>query len=168
MPHPCTVCQHPRRDAVDRHLVSGRSNRGVAREYGLGREAVRNHRARHVPQTLTRAREAREEAHADDLLAQVRHLHDRALHILDEAEAADDHRSALGAIREARAAVELLAKLVGELDERPVVNVTNLLASVEWQRVQALVIDVLEPHPEARERLVTGLAAIEERTAGRA
>ena len=159
MANPCTVCLHSKRESVDRRLVAGRSNRAVARELGLGREAVRNHRARHVPEALSKARQAREEAHADGLLGQVRHLRDRALRILTRAEAADDHRTALGAIREARATVELLAKLVGELDERPVVNI---FYSAEWMRVQALVIDVLAPHPDARERLVTGLAEIEE------
>ena len=168
MPNPCTVCQHPEREAVDHHLVNGRSNRAVARQYDLGREAIRNHRTRHVPETLTKARRAQEEAHADDLLDQVRQLRDRALGILERAEAADDHKVALAAIREARATVELLAKLVGELDERPVVNIANLFCSTEWLRVQALVIDVLQPHPEARERLVTGLTAIEERTHGNA
>ena len=95
-------------------------------------------------------------------------VRDRALGILERAEVADDHKVALAAIREARATVELLAKLVGELDERPVVNIANLFCSTEWLRVQALVIDVLQPHPEARERLVTGLTAIEEGTHGNA
>ena len=161
MVHPCTVCRHPEREAVDRLLVAGRSNRSVARLHGLGREAVRNHRARHVPETLARARDAREEAHADDLLGQVCHLRDRALDILRRAEAARDHRTALAAIREARATVELLAKLVGELDERPVVSVAAVFASVEWQAAQALVVAVLESHPDARGRFLDGLAAIE-------
>ena len=56
------------------------------------------------------------------MLRQVRALQSKTLSILLQAEGAGDLRTALAAIREARGNVELLAKLSGELDERPVVN----------------------------------------------
>jgi hypothetical protein len=43
--------------------------------------------------------------------------------------------------------IELLAKLIGELDERPQVNI---LVSPEWIAVRAVVLEPLAPYPEAR------------------
>ena len=53
----------------------------------------------------------------------------QALDILDRAEKARDLRTALAAISQARGNLELLGKLAGELDERPIVN---LNISPEW------------------------------------
>jgi hypothetical protein len=84
----------------------------------------------------------------------VRDLQERALDILGKAEEAGELRTALGAIREARGNLELLAKLLGELDERPVVNL-NL--SPEWLELRAVIVTALEPHPEARGAVLRAL-----------
>src|ERR671913_1931176 len=123
MPRSCTICEHPERGAIDEALVGGASNRSAASLYDVSEAAVRRHKANHLPAKLVMAQAAEEVAQADDLLQQVRDLQGRALAILGKAEAAGDLRTALGAIREARGNLELLAKLLGELDERPVVNV---------------------------------------------
>jgi hypothetical protein len=100
------------------------------------------------------AQAAEEVAQADDLLSQVRDLQDKALGILDKAEKAGELRTALGAIREARGNLELLAKLLGELDERPVVN---LNVSPEWLELRAVIVGALEPHPDARGAVLRAL-----------
>ena len=86
-------------------------------------------------------------AQADDLLDQVRHLQTHALDILNRAEKAGDLRTALAAISQARGNLELLGKLAGELDERPVVN---LNVSPEWLELRAVIVGALEPYSEAR------------------
>ena len=80
------------------------------------------------------------------MLSQVKHLQTRALTILDKAEGAGELRTALGAIREARGNLELLAKLLGELDERPV----NVIISPEWLELRTVIVGALEPYSEAR------------------
>jgi hypothetical protein len=112
------------------------------------------HKAEHVPATLAKAQEAQEVARADDLLADVRALQARTLAILNAAEASEQHRTALSAIREARSNLELLAKLLGELDERPTVN---LVLSPEWLELRAVVVGALEPHPDARGAVLKAL-----------
>jgi hypothetical protein len=97
------------------------------------------------------AHAAEEAAQADTLLEQVRTLQQRALTILDKAEEAGELRTALGAIREARGNLELLAKLLGELDERPVVN---LRLSPEWLELRAVIVAALEPYSDARESVL--------------
>ena len=52
------------------------------------------------------------------MLDQVRGLQGKALAILTKAEAAGDLRTALGAIREARSSLELLAKMLGMMNDK--------------------------------------------------
>jgi hypothetical protein len=155
MPRSCTVCSHEARAEIDRALVAGQSSYVLADRYSsLSRPAIERHKANHLPASLVMAQAAEEVAQADSLLEQVRDLQSRAYGILDKAEAADDLRTALGAIREARGNLELLAKLLGELDDRPQVNV---LVSPEWLELRAVIVGALEPHPQARESVVRAI-----------
>jgi len=155
VPRSCTVCSHPKREEIDRALVEGVSAAEISGRYRtLGERAVRRHRSNHLPAKLVMAEKAAEVAEADDLLEQVGDLQRRALAILDRAEEAGELRTALSAIREARGNLELLAKLLGELDERPVVN---LNVSSEWLELRAVIVTALEPHPEAMSAVVGAL-----------
>ncbi|MDP9480512.1 MAG: hypothetical protein M3R38_33430 [Actinomycetota bacterium] len=157
MPRSCSVCTHPNRDEIDRALVAGEPNRRIAARCDVTERAIRNHKAGHLPAKLVMAQEAAAVAEADDLLAQVRDLQRRAHNILDRAEEAGELRVALSAIREARGNLELLAKLLGELDDRPQVNV---LVSPEWLELRTVIVGALDHHPQARDavlRAVEGL-----------
>jgi transposase-like protein len=147
VPRSCTVCEHPKREAIDRALVGDASNRSVASLYDVSEAAVRRHKANHLPAKLVMAEKASEVAEADNLLDQVRDLQQSTLDILAEAERTGQYRTALSAIREARGNLELLAKLLGELDERPVLN---LHVSPEWLELRAVIVGALEPYSEAR------------------
>lgn len=132
---------------MDRALVEGVPNRRIASQHGVTERAVRNHKARHLPAALAKARDAEEAATADDLLAGVRGLQERTAAILDKAEAVGELRTALSAIREARGNLELLAKLLGELDDSPTVNV---LISPQWIEIRTVLLEALAAYPEAR------------------
>jgi hypothetical protein len=160
MPRVCTVCEHRDREAIDRALVGDASNRSIASLYDVSEAAVRRHKANHLPAKLVMAEQAAEVAEADNLLDQVRDLQSRTLAILEAAEETRQHRTALGAIREARSNLELLAKLLGELDSRPTVNI---LVSAEWLELRAVIVGALEPYSEARGAV---LRAIEEGNGG--
>jgi hypothetical protein len=154
MPRRCTVCDHPERHGIDEALVTGAPYRSVAKRFGLSESAVYRHKVEHLPAHLLRAKEVEEAAKADDLLDQVRNLQAHALDILGRAEEAGDLRTALAAISQARGNLELLGKLAGELDERPVVNV---LVSPEWLELRAVIVGALGPHPGAREAVLRAL-----------
>jgi hypothetical protein len=156
MPRSCTLCEHPDREAIDRHLVGDSSNLSVSALFGVSESAVRRHKANHLPAKLVMAQAAEEVAQADDLLGQVRDLHARTLAILEAAEEASQHRTALSAIREARSNLELLAKLLGELDERPQVNI--LISPT----VQTAIIAALGPYPDARLAVADALRGLED------
>jgi hypothetical protein len=146
------VCTHASRAAIDEALVAGESTGQLAGRYRtIDERAIRRHRSNHLPKKLVLAEKAAEVAEAGDLLDQVRGLQSRTLLILEAAEREREHRTALSAIREARSNLELLAKLLGQLDERPVVNV---LVSPQWLELRALIITALDHHPQARESVL--------------
>jgi hypothetical protein len=148
MPRRCSVCTHPDRENIDEALVGATAISAIAAKYrDISEDALGRHKANHLPAKLVMAEKAKEVAQADSLLEQVRDLQGRALAILEAAEASEQHRTALSAIREARGNLELLAKLLGELDDRPQVNV---LISPEWLELRAVIVGALEPYTDAR------------------
>jgi hypothetical protein len=147
MPRSCSVCSHPESFEINEALVlEGRSKRSIADHYGLSPSAVQRHRE-HIPQLLVEASHAQEVADTDALLDEVRALRDRTLAILDKAEEAEELRTALSAIAQARGNLELFAKLLGELNEQPVLN---LEVHPAWIELKALILTALEDYPEAR------------------
>ena len=155
MPRTCTICTHESRADIDAALVAETPYRHIAARYGTSTGALQRHRE-HLPNQLVKAREAEEVTQADTLLEQVRSLQTRALSILDRADKAGDLRTALGAIREARSNLELLAKLLGELQQEGTVNVT---LTPEWLGLRAVVIAALTPYPEAAQAVSKALTA---------
>jgi hypothetical protein len=151
------VCDHPESHGIDEALVTGAPYRSVARRFELSESAVYRHKTEHLPAHLLKAREVEEVAQADHLLEQVRNLQAHALNILERAEKAGDLRTALAAIYQARGNLELLGKLAGELDERPVVN---LNVSPEWLELRAVIVGALEPHPAAHGAVLRALEGV--------
>ena len=139
-------------------LIAGVPLRTIADRFAVSKTALIRHKDAHLPPSLLKAKEAREVARADDLLSQVRDLQSRALAILESAEASGEHRTALAAIAEARRNLELLGKLAGELDERPVVNV---LISAEWIAIRTVLLEALMPHPQASTAVAERLVELE-------
>lgn len=156
MPRICAVCNYPGREEIDRLLVEGEPYRSIAKQFTLSEAAVYRHKG-HLNGALTKAKEAEAVSHADNLLDQVKDLQAKALSILSQAEAKEDYRAATGAIREARGCLELLAKLLGELNDRPQVNI---LISPEWTQLRTLILEALEPYPQARVAIGEALEGI--------
>ncbi len=105
-----------------------------------------------------KAQQATEAAQADALLAQVVDLRDKALGVLEQAEASEDLRTAVSAIREARGCVELLGKLAGQLKDSPTINV---ILMPEWRELQTAILKALAPHRDARLAVASALAEME-------
>jgi hypothetical protein len=90
-------------DAVSRHVKSG-----------------------HVGQLLALTADAERAVAADNLLDRIEALQSRTLAILEAAEWTKDHRTALSAIREARANLEMVGEITKELDRGGTVNLEFL------------------------------------------
>jgi len=102
------------------------------------------------------ARVRREEEHeiALDVVEQLRAINSASLAILEEASGAGELDLALKAIDRIHRQVELQAKLLGEIDQRPQVN---LYLSPEWLELRTLIVAALEPHPQAQEAVIWAL-----------
>ena len=161
----CTICTHKKREEIDSALVARDPFRTIADRFGVTKTSLIRHSDDHLPASLVKAQEAAEAAQADNLLAQVCDLRDKALSVLESAENADDLRTAIAAIREARGCVELLGKLAGQLNDAPTVN---LFISAEWRTVQVAILSALEPHADARLAVADALAQLENGHVGRA
>jgi hypothetical protein len=154
----CTVCASGQHAAIDLAIVNGMPNRRVAAQFKVSEQAVRRHQADHLPTTLTQAQAAEEVAQADGLLGQLAMLQADARRIGKKAEDTGELRTALASIRELVRIVELTAKMIGELDERPQVNV---LVAPEWLQVRAALLEALRPYPDARQAVAARLTHLE-------
>ncbi len=122
MPRVCTICTHPEKEAINQALVNGEPFRHIAARYGTSTGALQRHKADDLPSIMVKSEEAREVAHADDLVWQIKQLRNKAIGILGKAETAGDLKTALMGVREARACIELLAGMEGAINRRPVFN----------------------------------------------
>lgn len=159
MPRLCSVCNHPRRMRIDERIASGISMRRVATEFDLKPDAIRRHRIAHLTPALVSL--AGHRAGAISALDRLEHLYGKARDVLDAAEEGGRLTLSLAAIKELRSLVELLARITGELDERPVQQTVNILTSPEWLRVQSAMLDALKPHPAAKVAVAERLMALD-------
>lgn len=156
----CAFCDHPDRQELEQKLLTGKmTQEQVAKIIGRAQIQVSRHMAKHVPKAVVEAaRTEPEVASGLNVVAQLRDLNETTRSILQEARQEGDNRLALKAIERAEKQLELQAKLLGQLDERPQVNI---LLSPEWQRVRGLIITALESFPQARIAVAAALKEVE-------
>lgn len=140
-----TVEEHQERAEIEVMLARGVPVRKIAEDFGLTKSAVHRHKARMVEQMA--AAPTAKDTNADELLGKLRILQGEAEAILGKARKAGDHRNALAAIKESRSIVELLAKMLGEIQTGTTLNIT---ISNQWIALRADLMTALEPYPEAR------------------
>jgi hypothetical protein len=148
----CPVCLHPERDAIDRKLATGVSNRKVALEYGLVTTTTWRHARNHLPKAIVSAVVAAEGDRAGDLLAEVEGIAAQQQRLLDAAETNADYRAAISAGRELLRCVELTAKLRGDIATAPTINI---VASPDFPKIVTLMMEFVDAYrrPELAERL---------------
>ncbi|MGI6596813.1 MAG: hypothetical protein ACOX2T_03260 [bacterium] len=158
MARKCVVCEHEKINEINEALLAGETYRNIAKRFSVSISSLSRHKNQHIPKAMTKAQEAQEVAQADNLLEQVQNLQAKALSILAKAEASGDLRTALTGIREARACLELLAKLQGELQQEGTVNIT---LAPEWLELRTVILQSLEPWPEARLAIAQAVKEVE-------
>ena len=152
----CTICSHPQLHAINKALVSGTSFRDIAGQFGVSKSAVERHQAEHLPKVLTKAAEAEEVRQALDVLQQLKAINGAALRVLRDAQSAGDGELTLKSVDRVMKQIELQAKLLGDLDERPQIV---LVQSPEWLALRTRLVAVLRPYPEAAHAVVEALDA---------
>jgi len=156
MPRVCTICNHTERAAINAALLDGTPYRHIAARYGTSTGALQRHKEEHLPVALVKAQEAEDVRQALDIVAQLKAINGAALTVLGEARRSGNGELALKAIDRIQRQIELQAKLLGELDERPQIN---LVVSAEWLQVRLVIVQALADHPEAQGAVVAALSA---------
>jgi hypothetical protein len=168
----CSCCTHGEREAIDAALVNRDSLRDIAGRFAVSKSAVERHKAEHLPAVMVKSEQAKEVARADDLIGQLKEIAARterlytiANGIIGKAASAEDWRTALMAVREAtnankeaRANLELMGELLGELNRNPTVNI---LVAPEFVRIQTVLLGALTPYPDARVAVAQALRELE-------
>lgn len=139
-PKPCSACVHPQRKQIDLALASGVSLSATAKAHGLHRSTVTTHRNKHLAAAVHAAVAADEANHGAELLHAVSDLQAKTMGILDAALEETEGflgrkprpELALRAIREARANVELMARLQGDLEDGAPVEV-RVVFEDDWR-----------------------------------
>ena len=149
MPAVCSVCALEARSQVDESLVAGDPYRDIAKRHDVSISALSRHRRGHLSPALAAVQAAKVTAGGMTTAERVEGLYGRAEKILESVETSGQASLALASIRELRSLVELLARLSGELDERPQVNVINLQSSPDWVELRGLILSALAPYPAA-------------------
>lgn len=161
----CRTCTSEDKATIEALIVSGRSLSAVGRQFSMDRDALRRHRDRHMSMALTALRA--EQGTAVQIETTAR---DRVEGLVSKLEALvnrthDEKRESmlLGASRELRASIELLARLSGELrpENQTTVQVLNLSTSDEWVRTRMTILAALQRHPEALADVTDALRRIE-------
>ena len=137
MPRTCTLCNHPRRDGIDRALLDGVSYRYIASQYGTSTGALQRHKADHLRPALVKAYQAKENARAEGFRERLETTWEAIQGAMDQARQAvrthedgtveDRSLSALPPIfNQAHRNLELLGRATGELsnDDSPAANIT--------------------------------------------
>jgi hypothetical protein len=160
----CTVCAHPERQAIDKALLSHQEKyRDIALRFSLNRMSLWRHRDDHLPLRLVEAQAATDVRAALDVVKQLEAINGAALRVLTEARTAGDGELALKAIDRIQRQIELQAKLLGELDERPQINIT---VHPEFVAARVVLLRALLPYPDARTAAAEALLALDQGDGG--
>lgn len=157
MPRVCTVCHHPEREQIEAAIVAGTSKRDIALQFGVGHMAVQRHMAEHIAEAINHSKEAKEEAHGLDVVAQLKKINQVTLDILKRANDEQKDGMSLLAIDRICKQLELQAKLLGAIDKTEI----NIMVAPEWHTIRATIIAALLPYPDARVAVAAALAGLE-------
>jgi hypothetical protein len=150
MARACSICSHIDRDEIDVALTGGSTLVAIGAKFHVTRDSLARHKFHHVTPALVRlARQRRDDASAVSISDQLGEVVARANRLLDRAEERGALVGGAQLLGQLRQTLELIAKLSGELDERPV-NIINLQTSEEWIAVRGALMGALAPFPGAR------------------
>jgi hypothetical protein len=154
----CLVCTSHDKDAINSKLIAGLSVRAVGEEYGISKSAISYHRTNHLPRDRVKSKQLAEVDAANKLVERIEGLYERAITLIDIAEGDKKYAASVSAIREARASLELLARISGELKSG---THLTLVYSPQWVDLRQTLVQALEPFPDARAVVVDALEVAE-------
>jgi hypothetical protein len=174
-PTACRVCRHADRARIELMAVSGVSHVTIAKKFGISRFSCDRHLLRHLSEVRRaqlvagplRLHELAERA-ADEsmsILDYLSMLRSTLLHQFLACSEAGDSQSMSTLSGRLLECLRLLAQLSGDLTQATstITNNTLILGSPIMNDLQAMLIRVLRPYPEAARAVMEGLEQLSER-----
>lgn len=153
---PCKICSSPDRDAIEAALLANASPATIAKSYPkLSEKLIDRHRRSCIPVIIERTRAV---VTATNITTRMADLMCECEEFLVTAKGADDRKAQGVALGRLTSAIELLARLSGELS--PAGAEDALVRSAQWQKFLKAAIDELTPIPGALAALKRALQRI--------
>lgn len=147
----CGACRHEDVDVINAMIVEGsQSDAKIAAKFRLSKYQIERHRRNHLPLDLIRAKQAEQGLSIDKtwerLESHIRMVDQIAARNFDR----ENDKEAIAALSLGTKQIELTMKLLGELDERPEVNV--VVNNPQYIMMRSALMEALKEFPEARAR----------------
>jgi hypothetical protein len=158
----CAACLLPtdQQEQLNEDLVRGVPLHRLSKRWHINRESLRSHKTNHISPALKVLRTERIANGVRKVSDRVEDLIADTAAILGSARRSRNAFQGLKAIREQRANYELLARITGELDERPQVTI-NLQQTAQWIDVRTIVFEELRSHPEIARKIAGKLRLLD-------
>jgi hypothetical protein len=164
----CTVCAHLERTRIELLVLGGASQRSVGRKYGLSHHSLCRHFANHISEerkanlilgpVQRQALAARVCEESESVLDHFKATRSGLYSLFDSAvTAGDGNTGALvaGRLTEVNNAI---GRLTGQLMASPLIsNTTNIFLLPAFAKIEALIVNALLKHPEARTAVIKAL-----------
>ncbi len=154
----CASCTHPQQAEINADLISGQSMNSLSKKWGISDTSLAAHKRNHISAGL-KAVKAGKDGKGLRAKDRLETMISTCENLLKWAQGMQDANGnfqvlpnvgqALSAVRELRATIELLARITGELDDRPT-TVINVLQTPAWRETTVLLYKALSPFPDAR------------------
>ncbi len=136
--------------------------REVGNRFGIQHTAVFRHKRDHTPHEIATLGGAHKVQDRGTALARLESLYTTAEKLLKKALKNDTSvNGQVQVVKEVRSCLELIAKMTGELNERP--QTVNLMLAPEWLSVRAALFEALIPYPNALEAVAGRLGALKDK-----
>lgn len=164
----CSICTHPKREEIDKAILTGSPYATIAERFEISEAAISRHKNRHLSETIAKAneaakaqgveivkqREVKDLEHALNVVGQLQEINAACQKVLRDALEYEDPQTVLKAADRVLRQLDFQAELVGDLDRGTEVNVT---INQQWVEVRTVLMDALDPYPEARESVSSAL-----------
>lgn len=132
----CSVCASEHQDQVNKELATQVPLRTIGKRWGLDKQALSNHRRNHLSPALLALHRA---SGAAPVLEDLREEKAAADAMYEAARAVMNMPLALQANAQRHEISKTIAKVTGELDERPQITV-NIQQTTEWLQLREVVL----------------------------
>jgi hypothetical protein len=173
---PCTICSHDKRHQIEIGLVHRLSARVLAHRFGVSESALYRHKQSHLSPQIAAAilaaekpsdidLEALQASESEGLLAQLVTQRARLQTHSELATELGDVRSAVACERAITSNLELVGKLLGQLVQHHEVRSTSVLISTDYIQLRSVLVNALQPFPEAARAVAVALHQLEAKAA---